>query len=276
MTMHLSVRPAPYTGESLASYAGRLAAANHISVTELMGAEVKPTWFRYGNIEVIEAVHALTGVPVEQLRSMAHPAVAGAAGSRKGFLGIRTRNPVICHHCHDEDGIRLLEWDHPLVTICFYCHGLLAPQGGGAEHVVPPHPLILDLTEVREIVLQRHEQGMRPAWKRVLLLAHMGRTIARHMTPQWPSPRIPVVRDAARRAAADLAEHPSCREVGTPPSIDLALVTIATCWDHTLDPAEAERFLRERIRAGHKNEATRLRRIERGRAHVAAWTRSLP
>lgn len=264
----LAVRPAPYTGESLVSFAGRLAAANHVSITELMGGYFPPAKFRYGHPDVVGRLRELTDIPSERLQQMAHPERAIA---NKGFLGIRTRRQVICHHCHGEDGIRLLEWDHPLVTVCVYCQGLLAPKEWAPRHDVPGRWLLNDLLEVRDIVLH-HEEMSKAAWDRIVLLTRMGKVVARNLTSTWPSSRYKPVRMAARSEAAAMKVHPSRRQVTSPPSFDLALVTIATCWDYTLDPIEADRFLRTRIRADKNREAKRLREIERGRAEVAAWS----
>lgn len=264
----LVVRPAPYTGESLASYAARLAAANHISITELMGGYFAPNKFRYGHDDAVQRLHEVTDLPSERLKQMAHPERAIA---NKGFLGIRTRGQVICHNCHGEDGIRLLEWDHPLVTVCVYCQGLLAPKDWAPRHEVPGRWLLNDLLEVRDMVLHRDEMS-KAAWDRIVLLTRMGKVVARNMTSTWPSSRYKPVRMAARSEAAAMKVHPSRRQVTSPPSFDLALVTIATCWDYTLDPIEADRFLRTRIRADKYREAKRLREIEQGRAEVAAWS----
>lgn len=125
---YLPVRPAPIATETLVSYVDRLATANHISRAELMGGDYPRAGFRYGHDEVLTIVHQVTGIPCEVLRRMAHPV---AASKQKGLLGIRTRNQVICHHCHGQDGIRMLEWDHPLVTVCFYCNGILTPVEEG-------------------------------------------------------------------------------------------------------------------------------------------------
>lgn len=138
--------------------------------------------------------------------------------------------------------------------------------------MTPPRRLLLDLTEVREIVLHREDPDWNRAWQRVELLARMGSTVARNMSSRWPGSRYPVVRRAADRALVELEAHPSRREVQAPPSIDLALVVIATCWDHTLDPDEAQRFLRRRTKAARSAEQRRRREIAKGRAKVAAWS----
>jgi hypothetical protein len=266
----LAVRPSPCYGESLQSYAGRLAEANHISVTHLVGGYYAPVKYRYGTPQLIEVLHEVSGVPVERLQEMVHPAVAGTAGTSTGFLGIRTRGAVVCHQCHGEDGLRLLEWDHPFVTICFYCRGVLAPIDAPERRFVPRDHLRFLLEDVRENAL---DLDCRPAQERIRLLAQLGRKVAREMTASWPSSRFPDVRAAARRAHAELVEHPSRREVVAAPSLDLALVVIVNCWERTVDADAAHRWLKSRARADRTAEKRRVRSIEEGRAQVEAWTR---
>lgn len=275
MPVHeLAVRPAPFTGESLTSYARRLAEANHTSLTQLLGHYPAPTKLRYGDPCVIERIHKLTGVQPAQLEQMCHPIVARAKGSRIGFLGIRTNQPAICHKCHAEDGIRRLEWDYPLVNICVYCNGLLRAKSGPEDHDVPSRWLLNDLQDVRDIVV--YNLAATPAIRRRLeLLIRMGNIVAANMSHTWPSSRFPVVRDAARREATALRTDPARRLVAAPPSPDLVLLTIATCWDLTAEPDTAEKFLRQRHRQAHNRDEARVRRIEEGRAEVAAWIEAM-
>lgn len=271
MAIHkLPVRMIPLPGESLASYVRRTAEANHISQTQVLGGYPALTKLRYGDAAVVERIHQVTGVDPDTLRLMCHPIVARTKGSRIGFLGIRTNQPAICHKCHAKDGIRRLEWDYPLVNICVYCNALLRSREGPGDRDVPSRWLLNDLHEIREIIV--YNLATDPAIRRrIELLIRMGNLIAANLSYAWPGSRYPIVREAVRREVAALRKEPSRRIVAAPPSPDLVLVTIATCWDLTAEPGTAERFLRRRCRQAHLSEASRLRRIDEGRAQLASW-----
>lgn len=233
----LAVRPRFYEGESLASYARRLAEANHISLMELVGDDISPAKYNKAHPQVLTALQSRTGLSEETLLGMAHSKREPRLGNQ-GFFGIRHNDPAVCYNCYVNHGIRLLEWDHALINICIRCGSLLAPlRGLKRGYQLPPDGLYTKLFDVRDIVLNSHETS-RQTRKSIDRLAFLGKTVARNLCPAWPKSRFPVVREAVTRAHEQLAAHPYRRRVTTAPSVDLSFVVIATCWDLAADHSQ--------------------------------------
>jgi hypothetical protein len=178
-------RVTPVTGEALISYLTRLAAANHLTIGEVLA--VLPAWFttKTNNPDERAQHHMLAPATTDALHTLARltsTTPAGLARALPAFGNPDTHGPVrattACHRCTARRGILQpvpvhLPAHHKICTR----HGIWLSDPGQAH---------LDLTACPEIITAQHRANrlLRRHTPQQLLLAHQA---AATSIPAWPT-----------------------------------------------------------------------------------------
>lgn len=239
-TRHLPVRPTPLRVEALHSYVIRIAAANHLSITELLGYLPRPTAWRTGEPRLLETVGRLTGQPGEVLRHMTFASYDIApGGALQGFAGLRPLNQLaVCHHCYARDGIRLRDWDHALCVICRDCNRLLEPL----KETHPQMRRVRGQTQLHlEFVMTELDWSKDSHYARenFRLMRSLAAPIVRGISPTWPRFADPVLKDWHHRAWTELERYPGKRD-GRPASPYVATVALMHAWHKAVIGADRD------------------------------------
>lgn len=143
----LPVRPAPHPGESLSSYAVRLADANG-----LVRGRVLPAWRHDidvppSELSTIGSLAALDPAAATQLTMDRYPlAVRGHGPQRRHGWRLHHAVAWVCPSCTVSTGHRELLWQTALMPVCLRCSCYLI-RAGSPHVAVPAHPRVLEVVQ---------------------------------------------------------------------------------------------------------------------------------
>jgi len=172
-------------GETLVSYLNRLATANHLTISEVLG--VLPAWFttKTNNVDDRSRHHMLAPATTDALHALARltgASPASLARALPAFGTIDTHGPIrattACHRCAARHGIL-----DPIPVHLPAHHKICTRHGIWLSDAGQPH---LDLTTCPEIISAQHQTNrlLRRHTPQQLLLAYRA---AAKSIPAWPT-----------------------------------------------------------------------------------------
>jgi hypothetical protein len=175
---------APVSGETLISYLNRLAAANHLTISEVLA--VLPAWFttKTNNVDDRSRHHMLTPATTDALKALARLTGASPAGLARALPAFDTdthgpiRATTACHRCTARRGVL-----NPVPVHLPAHHKVCTRHGVWLSDIGQPH---LDLAACPEIITAQHRTNrlMRRYTPQQLLLAYQA---AAKSIPAWPT-----------------------------------------------------------------------------------------
>ena len=175
----------PVNGETLISYLNRLAAANHLTISEILA--VLPAWFttKTNNVDDRSRHHMLAPATTDALHALARltrASLAGLARALPAFDTTDTHNPIrattACHRCAARHGIL-----NPVPVHLPAHHKICTRHGIWLSDAGQPH---LDLATCPEIITAQHRANrlLRRRTPQQLLLTYQA---AAESIPAWPA-----------------------------------------------------------------------------------------
>jgi len=200
-TAPLPVRPQPRTGETLTSYAVRLADANGLTRSTVLPRHRRDVGVPNEDLANVAALGHLDAADAALLTMDRYPpTVRGAGPTHRGGGRLHYSVTWSCPGCTATTGHTELLWQTALLPVCRDC-GLLLVRGRQGPGPVPAPPEVFDIV-TRIVDLAEDAVTRRAARNRLGRFRRLVGSIAQTIDDTWPSrpDHLPTVdRNAARQ-----------------------------------------------------------------------------